>query len=61
MATAANTKMSFQLSEKTAKKLKLLATGVGKSPSALVRETIVALTEGRIKLPALSALDDVYK
>lgn len=52
---------SYQLDADLAVRLKLLASGVGKTPSALVQEVVVALITGQVKLPLPKTIKEVYQ
>jgi len=54
------TKLSFQIPSVYADKLKTLANGVNKTPSAIIRELITAFCDGQVKLPMPDSSKDVY-
>lgn len=60
MADKDRTKLSYQLPTVYAEKLKTLSEGVHRTPSAITRELITALCDGKIKLPMAEASQDVY-
>ena len=60
MADKDHTKLSYQLPTVYAEKLKILAEGVHRTPSAITRELIAAFCDGKIKLPMPEASKDVY-